>query len=80
MLMGIDGTPSIHINFYEAHIDEVYATYLEVVGDIGNVFWQLTELELDHHWDFVEIEKIKKTYTGYLAEHLGEEILQSGVM
>ncbi|MFZ2255653.1 MAG: hypothetical protein WAW59_03160 [Patescibacteria group bacterium] len=30
-LMGIDGTPSIYINFYEATIDDVYAPYLEVV-------------------------------------------------
>lgn len=29
--MGIGGTPCIHINFYEAQIDEVYAPYLEVV-------------------------------------------------
>lgn len=30
-LMGIDGTPSIYINFYETTIDDVYAPYLEVV-------------------------------------------------
>ena len=79
-LMGIDGTPSIHINFYEAHIDEVYSPYLEVIGDIGNTFWQLTELEINHHWEFDEINNIKKTYKKYLEEHLGEEILQAWVM
>lgn len=72
--MGIDGTPCIHINFYEAHIDEVYAPYLEVIGDIGNTFWQLTEANINHHWEYDAINKIKNTYTNYLAEHLGEEI------
>ena len=79
-LMWIDGTPSIHINFYEAHIDEVYTPYLEVIGDIGNTFWQLTELDIEHHWDFSEIKKIKKTYSKYFEEHLGEEIMQEGIM
>ncbi len=79
-LMGIDGTPSIHINFYEAHIDEVYTPYLEVIGDIGNTFWQLTELDIEHHWDFSEIKKIKNTYIKYLEEHLGEEIMQEKIM
>lgn len=78
--MGIDGTPSIHINFYEAHVDEVYTPYLEVIGDIGNTFWQLTELDIEHNWDFSEIKKIKNTYTKYLEEHLGEEIMQEGIM
>lgn len=79
-LMGIDGTPCIHINFYEAHIDEVYAPYLEVIGDIGNTFWQLTEANINHHWEYDAINKIKNTYTNYLAEHLGEEISSPWVM
>jgi len=73
-LMGIDGTPSIHINFYEAQIDEVYAPSLEVIGDIGNTFWQLSEILIDHHWDFSEIYRIRDFYQEKIDQHLGEEI------
>lgn len=72
--MGVDGTPSIYINFYEAHIDDVYAPYLEVIGDIGNVFWRLSGAEIQHAWEFDEIFAIKKTYQNYLENHLTEEI------
>ena len=33
----------IHINFFPADVDQFYAPTLEVVGDIGNTFWQLFE-------------------------------------
>lgn len=80
MLLGIGGTPSIHINFYEAQIDEVYAPFLEVVWDIGNTFWQLSNLEIDQSWDFSEIMRIKDQYVQYFEEHLGEEIAEIGPM
>ncbi|GAB0175175.1 MAG: acetolactate synthase large subunit [Candidatus Altimarinota bacterium] len=73
-LMGVDGTPSIYINFYEAHIDDVYAPYLEVIGDIGNIFWRLSEAKIEAKWDFEEIYRIKDQYTIYLKNHLTEEI------
>lgn len=72
--MGVDGTPSIYINFYEATIDDVYTPYLEVIGDIGNIFWRLSEAPLDHAWEFDEIYQIKDIYTKYLQSHLREEI------
>ena len=73
-LMGVDGTPSIYINFYEAHIDDVYMPYLEVIGDIGNIFWRLSEVTFDHTWEFDEIYRIKNTYTHFLVWHLEEEV------
>jgi len=73
-LMGIDGTPSIYINFYEAIIDDVYAPYLEVVWDIGNVFWRLSERDIAQQWDFSEIYRIQETYKWYIREHLNDEI------
>ena len=33
----------IHIGFIPAEIDQLYAPTLEVMGDIGNTFWQLCE-------------------------------------
>lgn len=73
-LMGVDGTPSIYINFYEAHIDDVYAPYLEVIGDIGNVFWRLSETKIEQSWDFKEIYSIKEAYKKFLEDHLQGEI------
>ena len=36
-------TNLIHINFYEANIDDIYVPDLEVIGDIGNLFWRLSQ-------------------------------------
>lgn len=80
-LMGFWGTPNIHINFYEAHIDEVYTPFYEVIGDIGNTFWQLSETEIDtKNWNFDDIYEIKAEYTktleaNRLAEDMGANIL-----
>lgn len=73
-LMWIDGTRSIYINFYEATIDDVYAPYLEVVWDIGNVFWRLSERDIAHRWDFSEIYRIRDTYTEIIDWHIYDEI------
>lgn len=45
-LVGQGGTKNIHINFYPSEIDAVYNPFLEIVGDIGNIFWQLSEMDL----------------------------------
>ncbi len=47
-------TKTIHINFYEAKIDDVYTPSLEIIGDIGNLFYRLCEeQEIDNSgWHF----------------------------
>lgn len=47
-------TENVHINFYEAKVDDVYTPSLEVVGDVANLFWRLTEQETidSSNWDF----------------------------
>ena len=43
----------IHVNYKGAVVDPVYFPQIEVVGDIANAVWQLTEaLEPQSHWDF----------------------------
>jgi acetolactate synthase I/II/III large subunit len=80
-LMGYGGTPSIHINFYEATMDEVYAPYLEIIGDIGNTFWQLSELDLSEvHWSFEEIYTIKKAYDQKISENLIQEDMGDDIL
>ena len=55
-------TQNIHINFYEAKVDDVYTPSLEVIGDIGNLFWQLAEeFEIDGSgWDFEKVYSVAK--------------------
>jgi len=54
-------TQIIHINYYEAKIDDVYMPSLEVIGDIGNLFWRLYERNLKtSKWNHKEIYKIAK--------------------
>ncbi len=49
-----DAVDLIHISFVPAEVDQLYAPTLEVIGDIGNTFWQLSEhTDLDASgWDF----------------------------
>lgn len=37
------GTKVIHLNYYPAEVDEVYFPQLEVVGDVANALWQMSE-------------------------------------
>lgn len=74
-VIGEGGVKNIHINFYEAHLDEVYAPYLEIIGDIGNIFWQLTQSDIDtDSWDFESIYTKKKQYFASLDTHLRNEV------
>ena len=48
-----NGVQVIHINFSSARVDPVYFPQVEMVGDIANSIWQLSEsLEPQPHWDF----------------------------
>ena len=51
----------IHINFSQADVDEVYIPECEVVGDISNALWQITEkIKIKRSWDFSYFMKIKE--------------------
>lgn len=58
----------IHVNFCAAHIDSVYFPQWEVVGDIGNALWQMTERITTQDWDSTYPLKIK----GYMEDKLNE--------
>lgn len=54
-------TDIIHINFSWTKLDFVYQPCLEVIWDIWNVFWNLTENKINSkNWNFDEIYKINK--------------------
>lgn len=57
----------VHINFYPADIDAVYIPDVEVIGDISNALWQLTERLEVANWDFSRFHKIKKSLEHNIA-------------
>lgn len=47
------GPKVIHINFSSASVDPVYFPQVELIGDIANSIWQISEhLKKQPHWDF----------------------------
>ena len=54
------GFDVIHINFSSASVDTVYFPGLEVIGDIGNSLWQITQrLDPQDSWEFSYFKKVK---------------------
>lgn len=61
----------IHINFTPADVDDIYMPQLEVVGDIGNTFWQLDESDLDASmWNFDAVYTAAKTMKEQIAANI----------
>jgi acetolactate synthase-1/2/3 large subunit len=59
--MSRDGFEVISINFFAAHVDDVYFPQVEIVGDISDSVTQISQLiERQPQWDFDFILKIKK--------------------
>ena len=60
-LLWVWWTKLIDINFFETNYDYVYSPYMDIIWDIANVFWNLTEREIDSSkWNFDEIYKINE--------------------
>ncbi len=62
------GQQVIHVNFFSAHVDSVYFPQWEVLGDIGNGLWQITEKISPKQWDNSYPLKVKK----YIEDKLNE--------
>jgi acetolactate synthase-1/2/3 large subunit len=59
----------IHINFFSATVDPVYFPQLEVVGDIANSIWQITErIEKQDDWDFTRFHEVHKALDQHLKQ------------
>lgn len=71
--MDRDGSKVIHINFFSAHIDDVYFPNLEVVGDIANTIYKLTEnVDKQEDWDFDYYQRIKVELDKHLIENIDD--------
>ena len=62
------GVQVIHVNFFSASVDPVYFPQVEVVGDIANSIWQLSEcVTKQSAWDFsrfMHIRSVAETHLG----------------
>ena len=75
------GTKNIHINFYEASLDEVYSPNLEIIWDIANTFWELTQTKIDNSkWNFDKIYEIKENYNLEIQKNIAFEVENAQVM
>ena len=51
----------IHVNFSSASVDPVYFPQVEVVGDIANSIWRMTEsVDKQSHWDFARFDTVRQ--------------------
>ena len=67
--MQLDGVDVVHINFSSAVVDSVYFPQVEVVGDIANSIWQITEkLEKQEHWDTTRFLEVRAAGEAHEAE------------
>ena len=58
----------VHINFSSANVDPVYFPQTEVVGDIANAIWQISEsLSPQDHWDFGFFRKVRKALNQHIT-------------
>lgn len=72
--MKADGISVIDINFVASSVDEIYFPQLDVVGDIANAIWQMTDrIEVSPDWDFSYFLKVKHTVDAKLAERADAE-------
>ena len=64
-------TDIIHINFTSTLVDLVYEPCLEVIWDIWNVFWELSETKINStNWNFDEIYRINEENKKTIEENL----------
>ncbi|MBT4576180.1 MAG: acetolactate synthase large subunit, partial [Candidatus Cloacimonetes bacterium] len=66
-LMKRNGAKVIHVNFFDASIDDVYFPQHEVVGDVGNAFEYFNEeITSQDQWDFSYYKKIKEQFEKHI--------------
>lgn len=59
----------IHIGFKSAEVDPVYFPQLEVIGDIANAVWRISEkINPQDHWDFGFFEHVRDELSAQIAE------------
>ena len=68
-ILGINGIPVINVNFVESNYDYVYSPYLDLIGDIWNLFWHLCEENISQKWDYSKIYAINEKNISQIQEN-----------
>lgn len=68
------GKKVIHINFFTAHIDDVYFPQLNVVGDISNTIDRIADkVSIDSSRDFSYFERVKNEVENHLTKYFEDD-------
>ena len=68
------GKKVIHVNFFAAHIDDVYFPQLNVVGDISTSIERIAErVKIDPSRDFSYFERVKHEVENHLTKYFDDE-------
>ena len=68
------GKKVIHINFFTAHIDDVYFPQLNVVGDISNSVERIADkISISADRDFSYFERVKNNVESHLTKYFKDE-------
>ena len=63
------GFKVLHISFASAEVDSIYFPQLEVVGDIANAVWQISEsIKKKKHWNFATFKQVQKKVEKHTTE------------
>jgi acetolactate synthase-1/2/3 large subunit len=64
----------IHMGFKSAEVDPVYFPQLEVIGDIANAIWRMTEkMSRQDHWNFDFFEVVRDKLAEQIADGTEDE-------
>ncbi len=67
--MSHNGVEVIHVNFTSATVDPVYFPQIEVVGDIANSVWQISErIRKQTHWDFEHFLQVREAMVKHITD------------
>jgi acetolactate synthase I/II/III large subunit len=70
--MHAGGAEVLHVNYSPAEVDPVYFPRLQVIGDVANAIWQLSEqVQPRAHWDKDCFLEVKRSIDQRMAEQVG---------
>lgn len=73
-LMEKGGKKVIHINFFAAHIDDVYFPQLNVVGDISNSIEQISsKISSSENKEYAYFERVKHEVNSHLTKYFEDD-------
>jgi acetolactate synthase-1/2/3 large subunit len=66
------GPEVLHVNYSPAEVDPVYFPRLQVIGDVANAIWQLSEhVSLQSHWETQCFVEVKRSIDERMAAQVG---------